>query len=139
MRLFTAVEIDDKNKKRIAEIQEYFKGSSFKGTFVRKENFHITLKFLGETDAQMIKRICFAMDSAVKRIHRFKISAGPPGYFKRRDGLILWLGINSGSEEIWAISSNLNEELSKTGFKKEDIPFTPHITLARRVKLRKKL
>ncbi len=139
MRLFTAVEIDDKNKKKIASAQEHFKGSSFRGTFVRKENFHVTLKYLGETDALLIKRICFAIDSAVKNIPFFKLSTGSPGYFKRKDGLILWLGINSGSEELWTISSNLNEELYKTGFKKEDIPFTPHITLARRLKLAEKL
>ena len=137
MRLFTALEIDEKNRKRIGKIQEHFKGSSFKGTFVRRENFHITLKFLGETEPELIKRICLAMDSAVSGIRSFKVTTGAPGYFKRRDGLILWLGILHGDENIWTIGSNLEEELSKTGFKKEDQPFTPHITLARRVKLRK--
>ena len=137
MRLFTALEIDEKNRKKIAKIQEHFKGSSFKGTFVRKENFHVTLKFLGETEPEMIKRIYLAMDSAVSGIPAFSLTAGQAGYFKRRDGLIIWLGITEGSEEIWTLSSNIEEELSKTGFRNDDIPFTPHITLARRVKLRK--
>ena len=137
MRLFTALEIDEKNRKKIAKIQEHFKGASFKGTFVRKDNFHVTLKFLGETDPEMIKRICLAMDSAAAGMAGFRLTAGAPGYFKRRDGLILWLGITEGSEEIWTISSNHEEEILKTGFRKDDIPFTPHITLARRVKLKK--
>ena len=137
MRLFTALEIDEKNRKKIAGIQEHFKGACFKGSFVRKENFHVTLKFLGETEPVIIKRLCLAMDNAVSGISCFTLAAGRPGYFKRRDGLIIWLGITEGSEEIWTISSNLEEELSKTGFKKDDVPFTPHITLARRVKLRK--
>ena len=137
MRLFTALEIDEKNRRKISKIQEHFKGASFKGTFVRKDNFHVTLKFLGETEPVMIKRICLAMDNAADGISAFNLSAGRPGYFKRRDGLIIWLGITDGSEEIWTISSNIEEELSKTGFRKDDIPFTPHITLARRVKLRK--
>ncbi len=137
MRLFTALEIDEKNRKKISKMQEHFKGSSFKGSFVRKENFHITLKFLGETEPEMIKRICFAMDSAAEGLNKFSIQTGKCGYFKRRDGLIIWLGLHSGSEEVWTISSNLEEELFKTGFKKEDIPYTPHITLARRVKLKK--
>jgi 2'-5' RNA ligase len=137
MRLFAALEIDEKNRKKIAKLQEHFKGSSLKGIFVRKNNFHVTLKFLGETEPEMIKRICFAMDSSVSAVNKFILQTGEVGYFKRRDGLILWLGIIQGSEEVWTISSNLNEELFKTGFKKEDIPFTPHITLARRVKLRK--
>ncbi len=137
MRLFTALEIDERNRKKIAKMQEQFKSSSFKGTFVRKNNFHVTLKFLGETDPGMIKRICLAMDSSVRNIGSFSMTAGKPGYFRRRDGLIIWLGIVHGAEQIWTINSNIEEELFKTGFRKEEIPFTPHITLARRVKLRK--
>ena len=137
MRLFTAVEIDEKSRTTIFRIQEHLKGSSIKGTFVKKENFHVTLKFLGETDVNYIERICRSMDSSVAGVNSFILKGGLPGYFRKKDGLIVWAGITEGSEYIWTIYSNLEDELVKAGFRKDTSLFTPHITLARKVKLRK--
>ncbi|MCP5514201.1 MAG: RNA 2',3'-cyclic phosphodiesterase [Spirochaetales bacterium] len=137
MRLFIAAEIDSKNKKIIHHIQEKFKGSSLRGNFTRRENYHITLRFLGEVKEDLLPKIRLAMQSAAGESSPFTFSAGRPGYFSRREGLILWLGIDKGSEDLWKLSSYLNEELVKAGFEKEKESFTPHITLGRKVRLRK--
>ncbi|MDX9801615.1 MAG: RNA 2',3'-cyclic phosphodiesterase [Spirochaetia bacterium] len=147
MRLFIAAEIDNKNKKLIHHVQEKYKGSSLGGNFTRMENYHITLRFLGEVKDELIPKIRFSMENMAKDSSPFIFSAGCPGYFSRRDGLILWLGIDKGAEKLWEISSLLDDELFKAGFpkagslkegfsKEKDI-FTPHITLGRKVRLRK--
>jgi len=137
VRLFIAAEIDDKNKKLIHRIQEKFKGASTGGNFTRSENYHITLRFLGDINTDLIPKIIFAMERAAEGSSRFDFSAGRCGYFSRREGVILYLGIDRGSENLWKISSALNEELLKSGFPRENEIFTPHITLGRKVRLRK--
>ncbi len=137
MRLFIAAEIDEKNKKLIHGVQEKFKGSASGGNFTRKENYHITLRFLGEVGDALLPKITFAMDRAAEESAPFTFSIGTPGYFSRREGIVLFLGIENGSENLWKLSSSLDEGLLKSGFPGNDEIFTPHITLGRKVRLRK--
>jgi 2'-5' RNA ligase len=137
LRLFIAAEIDEKNKKIIHALQEKYKRSSVRGYFTRMENYHITLRFLGETGADLVPEIIFAMERTAEESAQFNFSTEKCGYFSRREGIILYLGIDKGSENLWKISSVLDEELLKSGFPKEKELFTPHITLGRKICLRK--
>ena len=137
MRLFIASGIDEKNRKLIHRVQEKFKGCSNGGTFTRKENYHITLRFLGEVEAEVIPKITLAMEMAARESRLFTFSAGSPGYFRRREGVVLFLGIDRGAENLWKIASILEDEFKKGGFPAGHDKFTPHITLGRKVRLRK--
>ena len=136
MRLFIAVQIEDENKKSIFEIQKQYKAQSIKGTFTRIENYHITLKFLGEVEKELISKIIFVMDRAAEESASFVFSSGKTGRFNRTEGSTLFLGIDSGAENMWKLSALLEEELIKSGFKKEEKVFTPHITLGRKIKFK---
>ena len=136
MRLFIAAQIEDENKKTIFEIQKQYKARSIKGTFTRIENYHLTLKFLGEAEKELISKIIFVMDRAAEESASFAFTSGNAGCFKRTEGSVLFLGIDKGADDIWKLSAILEEELFKSGFKKEEKVFTPHITLGRRIKFK---
>ena len=136
MRLFIAAQIENKNKESIYEIQKQYKARSLKGTFTRIENYHVTLKFLGEVEKELIPKIIFVMDRAAEESAPFVFTSGNTGCFNRAEGSVLFLGIDSGSENLWQLSQLLEEELLKSGFKKENKLFTPHITLGRRIKFK---
>ena len=136
MRLFIAAQIEDENKKIINEIQKQYKAQTFKGTFTRAENFHVTLKFLGEIEKELIPKIIFVMDRAAEESAAFSFTSGNTGCFNRSEGFTLFLGIDSGAENLWNLSTLIEEELFKSGFKKENKMFTPHITLGRRIKFK---
>ncbi len=136
MRLFIAVQIENKNKKIINEIQKEYKKKLICGTFTKIENYHITLKFLGETEKELIPKIIFAIDRAAEESASFIFSSGNTGCFQRKEGSVLFLGINSGADNLWKLAALLEEELFKSGFGKENKKFTPHITLGRKIKFR---
>ena len=136
MRLFIAVQIEDEKKKSIFEIQKQYKAQSIKGTFTRIENYHITLKFLGETEKELISKIIFVMERAAEESSAFVFTSGNTGRFNRTEGSTLFLGIDSGAENMWKLSALLEEELFKSGFKKEEKAFTPHITFGRKIKFK---
>ena len=136
MRLFIAAQIENENKKIIYEIQKQYKALSIKGTFTKNENYHITLKFMGEVEKELIPKIIFVMDRAAEETAPFVFTSGNTGCFKKNDGSLLYLGINNGAENLWKLSTLLEEELYKSGFKKEGKVFNPHITLGRRIKFK---
>ena len=71
MRVFIAVQLDDDIKDYImikqSEIKKYISGGSLTGP----DNFHITLKFLGELDARHIESVKRAMNDAASSFGNF--------------------------------------------------------------------
>ena len=82
MRLFVAIELSDEVKDALMECIDNIKVQGGKGNFTRKENLHITLAFLGETERLRSAKACLDLVA----FPQFDISLGKQGQF--RD--ILW-------------------------------------------------
>ena len=123
MRLFTAICFDDETKNALFSAgKEAEKLSS--GNFTKKENLHLTLVFIGETDRKD------DIEKAISKIDfpsfDFKISG--TGTFEKG---IFWAGI-SENEKLKNLYKTVFEKLRKIGFEPEEREFVPHITLARK-------
>jgi len=133
MRLFIAINFDDQMKNRLHEITQKLKSVSIQGNFTRKENFHLTVVFIGETNKintvkQIMDKIC---------AEPFDITIGILGKFQRSGGDIYWVGVEN-NEYLSAIYKQLAEELASAGFNIEKRSFKPHLTLGREVILSEK-
>ena len=104
---------------------------------VEPENIHITLKFLGETDEELVDDIMGIITESSADIKPFKLELIGAGAFPNLNYLkVLWVGMKN-YEPLEIIAKNLDSKLTQLGFKSEKRGFKPHITLAR-VKSRKK-
>ena len=74
MRLFIAIELPASFKNEVDRIQKEVKQLSSGGRFVPKENFHITLHFIGES--QNLVGAAEAMAEAVRGIRPFELHLG---------------------------------------------------------------
>jgi 2'-5' RNA ligase len=98
--------------------------------WVKKENLHITLKFLGETDKKTA--IEDKMKEIAEEFSSFNVSLRKIGAFpSSKRAKILWVGVEEGMEELIELFSTIENKLSPLGFEKEVRKFTPHITFAR--------
>lgn len=124
MRLFIAVSFSDEIKKLLLDAIEELKSKAACGNFTRRENLHLTLAFIGETNrtADIIR--CIDSVSASS----FTLTFGGCGRF----GDLRWAGIKR-SEELSALAENLQNALREDGFRIEKREFKPHVTLAREV------
>jgi 2'-5' RNA ligase len=136
MRLFTAIlfneEIVDSLNKSALRLKSYSKG----GTFTAKENFHLTINFIGET--KRLDEVKLAMKQAVEKagMHEFSLKLKGQGRFKRREGDIYWIGVER-NEALWKMQKQLVKHLKEIGyFDIDDMEYTPHITLGRRIQLK---
>ncbi|MCQ2604812.1 MAG: RNA 2',3'-cyclic phosphodiesterase [Spirochaetia bacterium] len=134
MRLFVAVRFEDPVKQVIYNWQELFRHSSFSGNFTAKENYHITIKFLGDTEPEMIKPLCRALRSVAAKAEPFVIEPGRASTFRKGDESLLYLSVDTGKEALWKLADFTEDELAGIGIPREDRPFKSHITLGRRVR-----
>jgi len=124
MRTFIAVEVDERLKEKMAELQKQLSIDGVK--LVEKENLHLTLHFLGEIDDTMKGEVTQAMEKVNCR--KFEMSCNRVGAFPSRNYIrVIWVGVDA--PELKSIHDQLGGELARLGFKRED--FSPHITLAR--------
>ena len=127
MRLFIAINFDEATKDRITAVQDRLRKTA-KGNFSRRENFHLTLAFLGETDAEQVATICRIMETLT--VPKMKLDFDRVGRFRRERGDIRWIGIKKQPELI-ALQKELTDKLRRFGFPIEERGFSPHITLSR--------
>ena len=130
MRLFIAVLFDDETVERLAEIRDRLHEAAVYGSFVPRENLHLTLEFLGECG----RREC---ESAIDAMNEIECSPFPVimdhiGAFRRPDGDIWWIGAEE-SGPLMRLQRNLHDALKRRGLQLERRRYRPHITLARRV------
>lgn len=131
MRLFIAINFDDATKRKILDLQRRLKelGS---GNFSREENLHLTLVFLGETPPSRVGEIQQAMENVTAS--PMELTFDSVGRFRRDRGDIYWLGI-AGNPELMRLQGQLSDNLRQAGFALENRRYSPHITLAREVRL----
>ncbi len=132
VRLFVALELSDRQKTEIGDFQEMAKKYLQGVRWVKPENIHLTLKFLGETEEKKVEVIKEAIDYACTGFRLFSISYGGAGMFpNERKARVLWVGIKEGEESICSLAGKIEAEMVSLGYKKEKRSFHPHLTIGR--------
>lgn len=131
MRTFLAVEIPQHIRKKIDTFIQEETGKNLPVKWVKFENLHITLKFLGEIDDKKKKEITPAIQEVAKKYPSFNMSLESVGCFPSpRNPRVLWIGAKEGSEQLCAIAQELEEKLAPFGFEEEK-RFHAHLTIGR--------
>ncbi|EQB86777.1 2'-5' RNA ligase [Clostridium punense] len=134
MRVYIAIDFDNPVKDYFDKITCSIKKHFTNGSFTTRNNFHLTIRFIGEVDEVQVDKIKEVLDKVVLKITPFELLVGNLGIFTRKKTNILWIGLEENP-----VLSLLHKELS-TLLKEEKIRFydkvfMPHITLGRRVEL----
>ena len=132
MRAFIAIELSPDFKKRLASLEEQLKSSGADVKWVKPENIHLTLKFLGEIDEKQLGEAAKIIQNTADKNKRFFIRLASPGAFPNLNfPRVIWIGIDKGDLETKEIAKILEEETAKAGIPQESRPFSSHITLGR--------
>ena len=99
--------------------------------WVKRDQLHITLVFIGEVPDERATRIVEAM--RVPLMHpAFTFALGGIGAFPPRGApRALWIGVKTGADEIVRVQFETAGRLETLGVERERRPFSPHLTLAR--------
>lgn len=131
MRLFVAVNLPSDLRERLAAVQDRLRRALADVSWVRAENIHATLKFLGETEEKRLDRIHPALAEVARGSAPFTVSVSGLGSFGGRIPRVVWVGLEKGAEPLSHLAKQVETALARVGFPKEKRGFTAHLTLGR--------
>ncbi len=138
MRLFVALEIPEAVRENLAAAQKQIqkkvpkdlRAGSAELRWVRPENFHVTLKFIGKASSEELAGVMEELrgvrpDGAVNATFR---GLGFAANAKR--GGVLWVTMEA-SNSLKLLATQMDRRLERLGIHAEERVFLPHLTLAR--------
>lgn len=132
IRTFIAIELPEKIIYTIRKVQEEIKSYGLKIRWVRPENIHLTLKFLGDIQEADTEKVARAISESVTDYSAISLAVKGIGVFPGiKKPRVLWLGISKQLDLLTALQQTLDEKLEAMGFPKEKRPFKGHLTLGR--------
>jgi len=134
MRVFIGIKLSDHVHEEIEKFLKPFKKSSTPIRWVKPENVHLTLKFIGEIPEEKYRQIARCLGEIQFNTGPFQLKLSGCGKFGRGDTLnILWIGVNTGNA-LKEIYNRIENSLAKIHIEKENRPFKAHITVGRNKK-----
>lgn len=101
------------------------------GRGVAAENWHLTLRFLGEIEPVAARAVAREVAGAVLG-PPFAVSFGGLGAFPRPErARVLWLGVDEGEAGLRRVAERLETAIRQAGLPAEPRPFSAHLTLSR--------
>ncbi len=133
LRLFFGVLLPPDVQEEMAALQQRLAASGVRVKWVEPHNLHVTLKFLGEMQALVLRDL---------KLIGHKLAAEMPPWTARLQGLgafpklarpqTLWVGLGEGEEPMAHLGKRLNQKLEHEMIAAMDAkPFRPHCTLGR--------
>ena len=131
IRAFVAVSLPDEVSGRLEEYINTLR-PLFRVRWVRREQMHITLKFLGELEPEVIDDVKEAL-TPLKHFEPFRIELDTLGAFPNfRNANVLWLSGSKGAKELGLLSRKVNNVLlDGAGLEPDAKKFRAHLTIAR--------
>ena len=130
MRLFVALELPSAVRENLAALLKALRAVSPQTRWVRPENLHLTLKFIGEvpeTEFAVIRNALAAARSDQPVALEFRGLGFFPNEKRPR---VFWAGIEA-SPNLKTLAAEIDRATEKLGIPREQRPFAPHLTLAR--------
>jgi 2'-5' RNA ligase len=134
-RLFIAVPIDERWREQLAKQCLLLQSKLPFQKWTHPQDYHITLKFLGDTSADQIQQLQRLLESVTKATSPFALTEkgwgtfGPP-----TSPSILWAGVGGDLASLNSLQQIVDISMADLGFPKETRAFHPHLTIARRYK-----
>jgi 2'-5' RNA ligase len=131
LRCFVAIELPEKLKEEIAVRTEGLRKSGADAKWIKAENLHLTLKFLGDTPEDMLPAVKDSLEKALNGHEKFRLSLSGAGVFPdRKRPRVVWVGVED-SDRLVALQKDVEVAMAGLGFEAEKRPYSPHLTIGR--------
>lgn len=123
-RLFTALEIPRDAAMSLSLLRGGLPGARW----IDVENYHMTLRFIGDVEGHVADEIANALD----RVRRpsFSLALSGVGAFGSKKPHAVWAGV-AASPDLFALQAEIERICQRLGMSADPRKFSPHVTLAR--------
>lgn len=131
-RVFIALRIPDEVVAAIRRAQEELAHYRLKVRWVKPENIHLTLKFLGDLDPSHIDDVAAVVAKSTESRAPFMLAAKGVGVFPNiKRARVIWIGVEGQVTELIDLQQDLTSRLTTIGFPPERRRFSGHLTIGR--------
>jgi 2'-5' RNA ligase len=125
-----ALEVPEPQRAALAGHLERCRASAPAFRWVPTESLHLTLRFLGSVDADLLDRL--RSDLRALREPSFRVALDGVGTFGPRSApRVVWVGVGEGMERAARLAERVEALCQTAGLEPETRPFRGHVTLAR--------
>ncbi|MDD4548821.1 MAG: RNA 2',3'-cyclic phosphodiesterase [Syntrophomonadaceae bacterium] len=131
MRCFIAIPVPNYIKDYAQGIVKSVSEISPDVKWVENENYHLTLKFLGDIDPGSVKKITERLQHIAKNIPPFQLKVNGAGFFPNaKRPRVVWLGVAGELEQAMVLGEKIDTSLLELNFAPER-KRSFHLTLGR--------
>ena len=132
IRTFICIEVPQTVKERIESLQRMLRINNAQISWVKPSNIHLTIKFLGDVPLSKTESVRDNVERAAKGLGEFDIEVSTTGCFpSARSPRVLWVGLGNMPDGLKQLHANVESELARAGFPREQKRFSPHLTIGR--------
>lgn len=143
IRTFIALPVTDTVQKKLGNLQAAFDKENMPLRWVKPENIHLTLAFLGEVESHLIGSLGKVIEKIASDNSMMLLTVQGLGVFPTiRRPKVLWAGITEDTDRLTKLKRALDvglEIMPELGYVPEKRPFKAHLTLARIKKVKRQL
>jgi 2'-5' RNA ligase len=132
IRSFIALDLPEDLKKGLQNLQDKVRRHTDCVRWVKPDNIHLTLKFLGAIEESQVEPIARILENMTAGIAPFKLHVAGVGAFPNaRNPKVIWVGMDDNQQRLVLFQEKLEETLAAIGFAPEKRSYSPHLTLGR--------
>lgn len=133
VRVFVAVGLSAEARLQLVDAVERIRRDVPEGIqWANPDGMHLTLKFLGNIPAESVAPLLGCVESVSATHAPFPLELAGMGVFpNRRRPRVLWAGVGGDLDALACLQRATEDAINDIGFRPEERPFRPHITLGR--------
>ena len=134
MRLFIALPLPGPTRAALGKIMDDLQPTSNAVRWVKPENTHLTLRFLGDTNPSLLPALIHLINRAAKQQAALELKLDQLGAFPGfRKARVYWISTtdSTATEHLADLATQIGQGVRELGFQAEQKRFKPHLTLGR--------
>lgn len=132
MRIFISFNLPKKIKSEVSKIQDYLKKTGLEAKWVKPENTHLTIAFLGSINPEQITVVKEIVNKVNQRLNPIKLTLSEISAFPNVSrARVIFVGLSGQIETLNKIAKEAQEELKRKNIWFDEKPFVAHLTLGR--------
>ena len=132
IRSFIAIDLSDLVRRQLEALAQELRKCDAQVGWVRIEGIHLTLRFLGNVAPELIEEIKPALAGIASQTAPIHIEPAGCGAFPTiKSPRVIWVGLRGQIGPLAELARRVEAAMVSLGFKPEERPFKPHLTLGR--------
>jgi 2'-5' RNA ligase len=132
MRTFVALDLAPAVKQAIAEYLQPLGKLANGVSWVKSSNLHLTLKFLGDTQAAQVPELAASFGEICRQYDPMRVKVSGNGVFpNEKKPRVVWMGLQAETGALSQLAKEIDRACMHFGFQAESRSFAPHLTIGR--------